>query len=277
VVLTVSVTNKRLLPFSGLSKEAFTITDEKTPREITSFSSGGGPHSIGVILDMSGSMSGNKLAAQAALFFDDFLKASHQSNEYFIMAFTERPHLLVDWTTDISGLLRRLVEKETGGQTALYDSLYLAIEKAKTGRHKQRAVILITDGSDNLSRYTYGEVRELLKESDVMLYGIYLNQGSDPGSPLAAEGKSGIFELTSITGGRGFSPLTKKEMKEVFDALAAEMRNQYRVGFKPLPVTGKPKWRSVKVKVTPPENAPPEFRHLIVRSREGYYPDKRPL
>jgi Ca-activated chloride channel family protein len=249
--------------------------DDKTPREITSFSNEDTPRSIGIIFDMSGSMQGNKLASHAALFFDDFLKASNKANEYFIMAFTERPQILVDWITDISGLLGRLVKKDTGGRTALYDALYLAIEKAKTGRHKQRAVILFTDGGDSISLYTFSEVRELLKESDVMLYCIFTPQGLDPDSPLAKQGKSIISELSSITGGKGFYPQTKEDIKEAFEALAAEMRYQYRLGFKPLPAAGKPKWHSIKVKVTPPQNVSAEFRSLIVRSREGYYSDKR--
>ncbi|MBD0369412.1 MAG: VWA domain-containing protein [Pyrinomonadaceae bacterium] len=272
LMLTVTVSNKRLVPFSGLSKEAFTVMDDKTPREITSFSNDDAPHSIGVIFDMSGSMSEKKLTRPVALFFDNFLNASNRANEYFIMAFAERPVIAIDWTTDISDLLAKLLTANTRGQTALYDALYAAIEKAKTGRYRPPALIVFTDGQDNNSKHTFSQVRELLKESDVTFYGILINGGTDPGSSQGEAGKSILSELASITGGRSFNPLTKKQEQEAFETIAAELKYQYRIGFKPLAATGKPKWRSIKVKVTQPENAPPEFRNLTVRTREGYYP-----
>jgi Ca-activated chloride channel family protein len=273
VVLTVTVTNKRLKPLSGLSKESFTVMDDKTPREITSFSNEDEPQSIGVILDMSSSMRGKKTARYAVEFFDGFLNESNKSNEYFIMAFASRPVIVVDWTTDIHGILARLITKDRPSQTALYDSLYLGIEKVKTGRYGKRALILVTDGQDNDSRYTFTEVRESLKESDIMLYAVALVP-DDP-SPLGLESQAVLTELTEATGGKAFYVNKKEQVGEAFQILAQELRSQYRIGFKPLPVTGKPKWRSIKVKVAQPENAPREFRNLIVRSREGYYSDRR--
>lgn len=251
--------------------------DDKTPREITSFSHDDVPHSMGVILDMSSSMDEKKSARHATQFFDAFLNASNKANEYFIMGFAIRPAIVFDWTTDIRGILSRLVPPRGGSRsTALYDALYLGIEKVKSGKHRRRAIILITDGQDNGSNYTFSEVRESLRESDVVLYVIALVSEDAPGSPLGIEAASALSELSSVTGGKVFYAEKKERIKEAFEVLAAEIRNQYRVGFKPLGTVGKPKWRSVKVKVTPPQNAPPEFRNLIVRSREGYYPDKRP-
>lgn len=275
-MLTVTVSNKQLKPFGGLSKEAFTVVDDKTPREITSFSNDDAPHSIGIVFDMSGSMSGKRFTQPVALFFDNFLNASNKANEYFVMAFGNRPFIVMDWTTDISDLLAKLLTANTQGQTALYDALYVAIEKAKTGRYRPPVLIVLTDGQDNNSKHTFSQVRELLKESDVIFYGLLISSGSDPGSNEASLGKSVLSELASITGGGFFNLETKKKEQEAFETIAAELRYQYRIGFKPPPVTEKPRWRSIKVKVTPPENSPREFRNLTVRTREGYYPNKRP-
>jgi len=272
------VTNKRSWPFVGLSKEAFTVTDDKKPREITSFSHEDVPQSVGVILDMSGSMGGKKSARYAVQFFEDFLKASNQTNVYFIMGFATRPAIVVDWTTDITGILSRLVPRAPSGQTALYDALYLGVEKVKTGKYNRRALILITDGPDNSSKHTFSEVRESLRESDVVLYTVALlsETDRDSGSPLATEADSVLSELSSATGGKVFYVEKKEHIKEAFEILAAEIRNQYRIGFRPSPGDAKSKLRSIKVKVTPPQNASPEFRNLVVRSREGYYPNKIP-
>lgn len=273
--MSVNVTNKRGWPLSGLSKEAFTLVDEKTPLEITSFSNEDAPYSMGVVLDMSRSVTGKNLS-HAVILFDDFLNASNKANEYFVMAFAARPVIVIDWTKEMRGILSRLVTGDSRAQTSLYDSLYLAIEKAKTGNYKQRAIILISDGMDTTSKYTFSEVRESLRESDVMFHSMVINQGSDSGSPLGIEGKRIMDELCSTTGGRCFYPSNRREIKEAFDVLAAEMRSQYRIGFKPSAASDKTKWRSVKVKVVSPQNAPPEFRDLKVRSREGYYPHKLP-
>lgn len=193
------------------------------------------------------------------------------------MGFATRPAIVVDWTTDITGILSRLVPRASSRMTALYDALYLGIEKVKTGKYNRRALILITDGPDNSSKHTFSEVRESLRESDVVLYAIALLSDDALGSPLANEASSVLSELSSETGGKVFFVEKKEHIKEAFEILAADIRNQYRIGFRPPPDAVKPKWRSIKVKVTPPQNAPPEFRSLIVRSREGYYPNKRPL
>ncbi|MCA1557129.1 MAG: VWA domain-containing protein, partial [Acidobacteria bacterium] len=133
--------------------------------------------------------------------------------------------------------------------------------------HQKRAIILISDGQDNDSRYTFSEVRKLLKESDVVLYGIGILGGNDPGSAQGMEGQSILDELSSVSGGKAFFPNSGAEMDEIFERIALELRHQYSIGYKPKNLTLDGKWRKLKVKVTPPRGLP----RLFVRSRDGYY------
>src|SRR3989440_9588651 len=133
-------------------------------------------------------MSGDKIRkAREAL--SHFIQTSHDNDEYFLIAFNSRAQLLLDKTRDGNAVLYKLTFVETRNNTALYDACYLGVEKVQRGSHPKRALLLISDGQDNNSRYTFSELRRLLKESDVVLYGIGILSGSDSGSSLGMEGQ----------------------------------------------------------------------------------------
>lgn len=266
VTLTVTVTDQYGRYVSGLQQNAFKVFDDKEEQEITYFSDEDAPVSVGIVFDLSGSMSGEKITrARQAL--SRFIETSHNSDEYFLIGFNNRAQLLLDKTRDGDAVLNKLTFIQTKGQTALYDACYLGVEKVQRGAHPKRAIILISDGQDNDSRYTFSEVRKLLKESDVVLYGIGILGGSDPGSPLGMEGQGILDELSSVSGGKSFFPNSAAEMDEIFERIALELRHQYSIGYKPKSFTNDGKWHKLKVKVTPPRGLP----RLFVRSREGYY------
>ena len=266
ITLTVTVTDTYGRYVSGLSKNAFTVLEEKQPQEITYFSDDDAPVSVGVIFDVSGSMSGDKIKrAREAL--SKFIQTSHDSDEYFLIAFNSRAQLLLDRNRDGNAVLDKLTFVETRGQTALYDAVYLGVEKVQRGTHPKRALLVITDGQDNDSRYTFNNVRQLLKESDVTVYGIGILSGGDAGSSLGMEGQGILDELAGVSGGKAFFPRSAAEMDDIFEQIALELRHQYSIGYKPPNFTGDGKWRKVKVKVTPPRGLP----RLFVRSKEGYY------
>ena len=266
VTLTVTVTDQYGRYVSGLNQNAFKVFDDKAEQEITYFSDDDSPVSVGIVFDVSGSMSGEKVGrARQAL--SRFIETSHNSDEYFLIGFNDRAQLLLDKTRDGDAVLNKLTFITTRGQTALYDACYLGVEKVQRGAHPKRAIILISDGQDNDSRYTFGEVRRLLKESDVVLYGIGILGGSDPGSPLGMEGQSILDELSSVSGGKAFFPNSSAEMDEIFERIALELRHQYSIGYKPKNFANDGKWHKLKVKVTPPRGLP----RLFVRSRDGYY------
>jgi Ca-activated chloride channel family protein len=266
ITLTVTVTDTYGRYVSGLNKNAFSIFDEKQPQEITFFSDDDSPVSVGVIFDVSGSMSGDKIKrARDAL--SKFIQTSHDSDEYFLIAFNSRAQLLLDRTRDGNAVLDKLTFVETKNQTALYDACYLGVEKVQRGVHPKRALLLISDGQDNDSRYTFNELRKLLKESDVVLYGIGILSGNDAGSSMGMEGQGVLDELAGVSGGKAFFPRSAAEMDDIFEQIALELRHQYSIGYKPESFTNNGKWHKIKVKVTPPRGLP----RLFVRSKDGYY------
>ena len=266
ITFTVTVTDTYGRYVSGLGKNAFTVLDEKKPQEITFFSDDDAPVSVGVIFDVSGSMSGDKIKrARDAL--SKFIQTSHNSDEYFLIAFNSRAQLLLDKTRDGNAVLDKLTFVQTRNNTALYDACYLGVEKVQRGAHPKRALLLISDGQDNNSRYTFNELRRLLKESDVVLYGVGILSGSDAGSSMGMEGQGILDELASVSGGKAFFPRSNAEMDDIFEQIALELRHQYSIGYKPVNFTNDGRWHKIKVKVTPPRGLP----RLFVRSKEGYY------
>jgi len=266
VTFTVTVTDTYGRYVSGLNKNAFTVLDDKQPQDIAYFSDDDAPVSVGVIFDVSGSMSGDKIRrAREAL--SRFIQTSHNADEYFLIAFNSRAQLLLDKTRDGNAVLDKLTFVQTRNNTALYDACYLGVEKVQRGAHPKRALLLISDGQDNDSRYTFSEVRRLLKESDVVLYGIGILSGSDAGSGLGMEGQGILDELANVSGGKSFFPRTAAEMDDIFEQIALELRHQYSIGYRPPNFVNDGKWHHIKVKVTPPRGLP----RLFVRSKDGYY------
>ena len=266
VSLTLTVTDLYGRYVSGLTKNAFTIIDNNQEQEITYFSDSDAPVSIGVLFDVSGSMSGEKIAkARNAL--KRFIASSHPSDEYFLIAFNSRAQLLLDRSRDGEALLEKLTLVQPKQNTALYDAVYLGIERVTRGSHQKRALLIISDGQDNSSRYNFGEVRRLMKESDVVTYAVGVIDAGDMGSSIGMQGQAFLDELTSVTGGKSFYPASNVEMDEIFERIALELRHQYSIGYTPSDFQPDGKWRKVKVKVKPPRGLP----RLTVRAREGYY------
>ncbi len=269
VSFNVTVTDAYGRFVSGLPKSAFSIVDDKFPQQIAFFSDEDAPVSIGIVFDVSGSMSGDKIKrARQAL--GSFLATSHERDEYFLIGFNTRAQLLLDKTHDSKAILDKLTFVETRGQTAVYDACYIAIEKLTRGAYPKRAILLITDGQDNNSRYTFKDLRRQLRESDAIVYAIGIEGANE--SELGISGESILVELASVSGGKAFFPTTAAEMDDVFERIALELRHQYSIGYRPVNFTSDGRWHRVKVKVTPPRGLP----HLFTRSREGYYATTTP-
>lgn len=266
VTLTLTVTDQYGRYVSGLNKNAFTVMDNNVEQEITFFSDTDAPVSIGILFDVSGSMNGEKITrARKAL--ERFINTSHPMDEYFLIAFNSRAQLLLDRTRDGEAVLNKLTLVQPKNNTALYDACYLGIERVTRGSHQKKALLIISDGQDNSSRYNFGEVRRLMKEADVTVYAVGIIDGADAASQQGIQGQAFLDELSGVTGGKSFYPQTNVEMDEIFERIALELRHQYSIGYTPKDFALDGKWRKVKVKVKPPRGLP----RLIVRSREGYY------
>lgn len=265
VTLTLTVTDLYGRYVSGLTKDAFTVFDNNEQQEITFFSDADAPVSLGILFDTSDSMSGEKIRkAQKAL--ERFINTSHPNDEYFLIAFNSRAQLLLDRTRDGESVLRKLTLIEPKNNTALYDACYLGVEKVTRGTHQKKAMLIISDGQDNASRYNFNEVRRLLKESDVIVYAVGILDGRDAGTQEGMIGQAYLDELASITGGKSFYPQTDVEMDEIFERIALELRHQYSIGYTPKDFKPDGKLHKVKVKVKPPRGLP----RLTVRARDSY-------
>ena len=266
VTLTLTVTDPYGRYVSGLPKSVFTISDNNQEQEITYFSDTDAPISVGILFDVSGSMNNEKIKrAKKAL--ERFISTSHPSDEYFLIAFNNRAQLLMDRTRDGEGLLRQLTLVQPKNNTALYDAVYLGVERVTRGTHNKRAILIISDGQDNASRYNFGEVRRLMKESDVVTYAVGIMDKGDASSSYGMQGQAFLDEISSVTGGKSFYPQTDIEMDEIFERIALELRNQYSIGYTPKDFQPDGKWRKVKTKIKPPRGLP----RLTIRAREGYY------
>ena len=211
--------------------------------------------------------SGNPSSQLAQKALEKFINTSHPSDEYFLIAFNNRAQLLLDRTRDGESVLRKLTLVQPRNNTALYDAVYLGVEKVTRGTHQKKAMLIISDGQDNASRYNFNEVRRLLKESDVVVYAVGIIDSADAGSTIGMQGQSFLDELASVTGGKAFYPQTDVEMDEIFERIALELRHQYSIGYTPKDFKPDGKLHKVKVKVKPPRGLP----RLTVRSRENYF------
>lgn len=271
ITFTVTVTDSYGRYIKGLNKNAFTVSDDEQEQKIIFFSDEDAPVSLGVVFDISGSMGGDKIShAKEAL--SHFIDTSLEMDEYFLIGFNSRAELLLDRTRNSDALLSKLTFIETKGNTALYDATYLGVEKVTHGVHDKRAVILISDGQDNNSRYTFNEVRRLLKETNVIVYSVGILGSGDSSSTYGLGGQSILEELSSVSGGKAFFPNTTAEMNDTFERIALELRHQYSIGYKPEEFTGDGKWHKLKVKVKPPRGLP----RLFVRTRDGYFAIAKP-
>jgi Ca-activated chloride channel family protein len=265
VTLTVTVTDPYNRLVTGLDRQNFEIFEDKVKQDIEYFSDEDAPVNVGLLFDVSGSMKGKLSRAREAL--NAFIQTSHDDDDFFLIGFNQRASLLAEFT-DGTSLMNKLQLIDARGQTALYDAAFLGVEKVKQGRHAKRAILLISDGQDNSSRYTYGELRKLLKEANVQIYCIgIIELGGGAGGSLDLQGQSILEEIAQVTGGKAFFPRSAAELEDATTRIALELRYQYSIGYTPTNVQRDGKWRKIKVSVNPPRG----LGHLTVRAKEGYY------
>ena len=269
VNVTISVTDPYGRFVTGLGKDRFEVYDNKVKQEIAHFTDEDAPISLGIVYDVSGSMKERISRSLRAL--RRFFETSHDDDDFFLIGFNDCARLAQDFTSSAATILGHLMLVNPHGSTALYDAAYIAVEKAQQGRHSKKALLIISDGQDNNSRYTYKELRNRVKEADVQIYAIGI---TDPASDsLAGFGRSVLEEITRMTGGRAFFPndYNEPELVEICTRIALELRHQYSVGFYPTDVASEAKWHKIQVKVNPPRG----LGRLSLSYREGYQSFKK--
>jgi Ca-activated chloride channel homolog len=264
VLVPVTITDPMNRLVTGLDKDNFTVFEGKNQQEIKSFSSEDAPVSLGVIFDMSGSMSSKIERAREAVV--EFFKTANPQDEFFMITFADKPEEVSDFTNSVEDIQGKLVYTVPKGRTALLDAIYLGVSKMRHAKYPKKAMLIISDGGDNHSRYTEGEIKSMVKEADVLIYavGIY-----DHYFPTEEEklGPALLSEITELTGGRAFTIDNPNDLADVATKIGIELRNQYVLGYRPTNPTRDGKWRKIKVKLLPPKGLPP----LRVYAKTGYY------
>jgi len=264
VLVPVTITDPMNRLVTGLDKENFQLYEGNATQQIRTFSSEDAPVSLGVIFDSSGSMSSKMDRAKEAVI--EFFKTANPQDEFFMITFSDEPEAVSDFTSSVDEIQNKLVFAVPRRRTALLDAIYLGISKMREAKYPKKALLIISDGGDNHSRYTEGEIKAVVKEADVMIYaiGIYDRYASATEERL---GPQLLSDITELTGGRAFTIDNPNDLGDVATKIGVELRNQYVLGYRPTKVTRDGKWRKIKVKLLPPKGLPP----LRVYARTGYY------
>jgi len=267
VLINVTVTDPMNRFVTGLEKEHFQLLEDKVKQEITQFSSEDAPLSIGLVFDASGSM-GSKLqkSRQAAA---QLFKTANPEDEFFLIHFNDRPELVVPFTTNTEEIQNRLTFTQAKGRTALLDAVYLAMNQMKKARNPRRAIIFLSGGGDNWSRYTESEIKNAVREADVQVYaiGIFEPIGGRGRTAEEMAGPGLLNEMAESTGGRHFPVENVNELPDIAAKIGIELRNQYVLGYTPTNQARDGRYRRVQVKLKQPRGLPP----LKAFFRLGYY------
>lgn len=268
VLVPMTVTDPLNRLVTGLEAPNFEVFDNNVGQVIKSFSTEDAPVTIGIVFDLSGSMSTKFVRARKAL--SEFLRTSNPADEFFVVGFNDKPAVIVDYTSDVDDVEARMVMLRPENRTALIDAVYLGVNKLKEAKYDRKALLIISDGGDNRSRYTQGELRRVVRESDVQIYSIgifdmYASTSEEELGPIL------LSDISEMTGGRMFKVSDVGDLEDIAARISAELRNQYVVGYRPSDMKKDGNWRKLKVRLVPPPGLPT----LTVHFRQGYYAPSR--
>ncbi len=270
VQLPISVLDKDGRPVDGLNKEHFQVFEDKVPQTISLFKHEDIPLSLGLVIDNSGSMRNKRERVNSAALA--FVRESNPEDETFIVNFDDSAYLEQDFTGSIGDLIDALDNVDTRGETALYDALYLGItEMMPKAKKDKKAILLVSDGEDNASKYGLNKVIDILRESKVTLYAIGLLEENDQRGSLfqkspSKRAKEALVKMAEITGGQAYFPKSIEDVEDLCARIAHDLRSHYTIGYSPTNRKLDGTWREVAIKVT----APKDFPKLTVRSKQGY-------
>jgi VWFA-related protein len=266
VLVPVSVCDPTNRPVTGLEREHFKVFDDHVEQTLTHFAMDDEPVAVGLVFDISGSM-GSKLRL-ARLSASQFFKTANPEDEFFLVEFNDTPRLVVPLTRDYEEIQNQLTFAQSKGRTALLDAIVLSMHELKKSAKKRKALLIISDGGDNSSRYTEGEVRNMIREGDVLIYavGVFEPYGSRGRTAEEASGPGLLNDVAEQTGGRHF-PADINELPDIAAKIGIELRNRYVLGYSPSDQQRDGRYHKVEVKVVPPRGLPKLNAHW----RTGYF------
>jgi len=265
VLVPVTVVDSMSRPVIDLPQQNFSLLESGVPQQIRYFSHEDGPISVALVLDFSGSMRDKIEFVHQAV--DEFFQNANPDDDYYVITVSDKPTLIADASQSTNTILARLATVEPKGMTSLYDSIYLGVNKLRSSRYKRRAMVIVSDGGDNHSRYTLKEIKSVLAESDILTYSIGIFD--DIPIPLFKSieerwGRKWLDEVTRVSGGRNISADDRRQIPQIAGLISREMRSQYVLGYRPTDSHKDGKWRKISVKLV--EN--PFQMH--VHFKEGY-------
>ena len=235
VQIPVTVTDPLNRFVTGLEKKDFKLLEDKVEQDIVQFSSEDAPLSIVIVFDTSGSMGPKLQKSRQAV--AQFLKTANPEDEFALIEFSDRPDLVVPFTTDVEEVQNRLTFTQSKGRTALLDGVYMAMNQMKPDKahNPRKAILIISDGGDNNSRYTETEVKNAVREADVQIYGlgIFEPMGSRGRTPEEMMGPGLLNEVAELTGGRAYAVENLNELADIAAKIGIELRNQYMLYYNP--------------------------------------------
>ena len=270
VLVPVVVTDSANRPVTGLKKSEFNLYENEKQQPIRYFSSEDEPISVGIVLDLSGTMSRRADAAREAL--REFFRNSNSSDDYFVITFADRPQLIADSTSSPEEIEERLSGVTPSGHTALLDAVHLGLQKLRSARYERRALLVISDGEDNWSRLKSREVAAEIEESGDYVYSIGLFSDEVPilSSLEVASGKRLLTKMSEAGGGRAIMVNDLQNLPAAAAAIGKEMRNQYVLGYRPETALHMGERRKIKVSVASPGPAAPHEPPLHLAYKRAY-------
>ncbi|HTC33545.1 MAG TPA: VWA domain-containing protein [Bryobacteraceae bacterium] len=276
VLVPVSVTDPSNRYVLGLEKEAFHLSEDDVPQTIRFFSNEDAPLSIGLLVDVSGSMGAKLETSRRAVI--EFLKTLNAADEAFLVDFSDRAELAMPLTSNAEAIETKLTEVTSGGLTAMLDAVHTGLQEMKHAKNPRKALLIISDGGDNNSRFTATEIEDLVREADVQIYamGVFepvLSFGLGKAGAAAGLGAAEISgpkllsEIADQTGGRAMAASSLRDLPGIAERIGIELRNQYVLAYSPINKNRDGKYRKVQVKVDQPKALPA----LKARWRAGYY------
>lgn len=275
VVVRITVTDSYDRLITVLNESNFEVFDDNVKQEIKSFSTEDDPATVGIVLDDSGSMSNKIQRAKEAI--EAFLSNSNPLDEFMLVMFRdERPIAVTNTTSKFEDITAEIISERGKGKTPLVDAIYLALNEIKArGTHARKALLVISDGGDNQSRYTWYDLKKMLKEMDVQIYaiGVFEPMGMRAMTPEEASGPSNLLDIANASGGAMFpvddiiEDKLKDELHDVGLEISRRIRSQYVITYKPSNLLRDGLWRRIKVKLHPPRGLP----LFTIHARKGYY------
>jgi len=267
VVIPVTVTDPMNRFVLGLEKKDFSIFEDGVEQKITHFSGEDAPLSVGILFDTSGSMDLKTDTSRHAV--TEFLKTMNAQDEVFLIQFSDKPEVVHEFTSSTKEIEDRMGSLKAGGLTALLDSVELGVREMKKAKNPRKALVVVSDGGDNNSRYTATDIKDVVKEADTQIYAMGVFEPNFFPS-LAAEQVSGprlLAQIADQTGGRAFGASEFSQLPGIAERIAIELRNQYVLAYSPTNKERDGKYRKVEVKMRQQKGLPA----LKARWRLGYY------